>query len=80
MDSFQALKHQSLKHRMSDPCVAVSAAGAAVAAEGILQGDITITRAHDPHRHFNRVHHSAHPFASTRKLLRRLESDMLTTS
>lgn len=81
MGSFRSLKHRSLKHRMADLGAAVSAAGATAAGEGIqLQGGITITRVRDMHLHLNRAHDSACLFASTRKLLRRLESEMLTTS
>jgi len=53
----------------------------AVAAEGIqLHGGIAITWEHDMHLYFKRAHGSAHLLASTRELLRRLESEVLTTS
>ncbi len=52
----------------------------AVAGEGIqLHGGIAITWEHDMHLYFKRAHGSAHLLAPTRELLRRLESEVLTT-
>lgn len=45
-----------------------------------LKGGITITRTRGMHPHFDRAHDSGCQPASTRKLLRGLESEMLTTS
>ncbi len=52
----------------------------AVAGEGIqLHGGIAITWEHDMHLYFKRAHGAAHLLAPTRELLRRLESEVLTT-
>jgi alkylation response protein AidB-like acyl-CoA dehydrogenase len=51
-----------------------------VAAEGIqLHGGIAITWEHDMHLYFKRAHGSAHLLESSQELLKRLESEVLTT-
>jgi alkylation response protein AidB-like acyl-CoA dehydrogenase len=61
--------------------LAASEALCTVAAEGIqLHGGIAITWEHDMHLYFKRAHGSAHLLSSTRELLRRLESEVLTIS
>jgi alkylation response protein AidB-like acyl-CoA dehydrogenase len=51
-----------------------------VAAEGIqLHGGIAITWDHDMHLYFKRAHGSAHLLESSQELLKRLESEVLTT-
>ncbi|SPM34274.1 Acyl-CoA dehydrogenase related to the alkylation response protein AidB [Mycobacterium rhizamassiliense] len=78
---------------VADACVDPTPTGAAtarlaatealctVAGEAIqLHGGIAITWEHDMHLYFKRAHGSAHLLASSRELLRQLESEVLETS